>query len=106
MTAQGPSGDASVPLANNALIALSEAVAAVGRWQAPIQLNETTASYFKRLATVSTREEATRYRAVLDPQSPAAARALEYLFARMNRVDASMLEYVADADRITTAATG
>lgn len=90
LTAQGPSGHASVPLANNALIALSEAVAAVGRWQAPIQLNETTASYFERLATVSTPEDAARYRAVLDPQSPAATRALEY-FLRNEPSHASML---------------
>jgi acetylornithine deacetylase/succinyl-diaminopimelate desuccinylase-like protein len=90
LTAQGPSGHASVPLLSNAVIALSEAVAAVGRWQAPIQLNETSASYFRRLATVSSPADAARYRAVLDPQSPAAAAALEY-FLQNEPTHASML---------------
>lgn len=90
LTAQGTAGHASVSLSDNALIVLAEAVAKVGRWQTPIRLNETTASYFKRLATVSTPDDAARYRAVLDAQSPAAFAALEY-FVKHEPSHASML---------------
>ena len=50
MTADGPSGHASIPLANNALAALARAVARVHEWKAPVRLNETTRSYFSGLA--------------------------------------------------------
>jgi len=40
---------------------LSAAVAAVGRWQAPVRLNETTKAYFERLAAISQPEDAARY---------------------------------------------
>lgn len=90
LTARGTAGHASVSLSDNALIALAEATAKVGRWQTPIRLNETTASYFKRLASVSPPDEAARYRAVLDAQSPGAAAALEY-FVKHEPSHASML---------------
>lgn len=51
-TAHGPSGHASVPLADNVLAALARSVAKVHAWQSPVRLNETTRLYFERLATV------------------------------------------------------
>jgi acetylornithine deacetylase/succinyl-diaminopimelate desuccinylase-like protein len=42
-----------------------------------MRLNDTTRSYFEKLATVSTPEEAARYRALLDPKQAPAAR--EYM---------------------------
>lgn len=51
-TATGPSGHASIPLANNALAALARSAAKVHTWNAPTRLNETTRSYFWALARV------------------------------------------------------
>jgi acetylornithine deacetylase/succinyl-diaminopimelate desuccinylase-like protein len=67
LTATGVAGHASVPLQTNALIHLSQAIEAVAQWKAPIRLNETTATYFRRLAQISPPQEAARYRDVLDP---------------------------------------
>src|SRR5207249_11118542 len=78
LTARGTSGHGSVPLADNPLVHLAAAVAAVGRWRAPIRLSETTTEYFKRLAAISLAEDAERYRAILNPASPKAKEADEY----------------------------
>jgi acetylornithine deacetylase/succinyl-diaminopimelate desuccinylase-like protein len=48
--ASGPSGHASIPLPNNALVALARAVARVHEWKASVGLNEATRSYFSGLA--------------------------------------------------------
>ena len=50
------------------------AVAAVGRWRAPIRLNETTRAYFTRLAAISAPEDAARYRERARARIPEAAR--------------------------------
>jgi acetylornithine deacetylase/succinyl-diaminopimelate desuccinylase-like protein len=67
LIARGPAGHGSVPLETNAVAHLSKAVAAIADWPTPIRLNETTSMYFERLASISTPEEAERYRAVSDP---------------------------------------
>jgi acetylornithine deacetylase/succinyl-diaminopimelate desuccinylase-like protein len=67
VTARGVAGHGSVPLETNALAHLGEAVGKIAAWTPPMRLNETTAAYFKRLATVSSPEEAARYRALLSP---------------------------------------
>jgi acetylornithine deacetylase/succinyl-diaminopimelate desuccinylase-like protein len=75
LIARGPAGHGSVPLMTNAIAHLSKAVTAVTEWQPPIELNDTTAAYFSRLAQISTPEQARHYRAVLsgDAQAVAAA---------------------------------
>jgi acetylornithine deacetylase/succinyl-diaminopimelate desuccinylase-like protein len=50
--ANGPSGHGSVPLPNNAIAALSRALARVHDWKAPVRLNDTTREYFRRRATI------------------------------------------------------
>jgi acetylornithine deacetylase/succinyl-diaminopimelate desuccinylase-like protein len=67
VTAHGVAGHGSVPLESNALAHLGEAVGAIAAWTPPMRLNETTAAYFKRLASVSSPEEAARYLALLNP---------------------------------------
>src|SRR5688500_14993680 len=67
VTARGVAGHGSVPLENNALAHLGEAVGKIAAWTPPMRINETTAAYFKRLATVSSPEEAKRYQALLSP---------------------------------------
>ena len=79
LTARGTSGHASRPLPDNAVVHLAAAVAALGRWRAPIRLNETTTEHFKRLAEMSPASEAEHLRAILRPGSPQAAAADDYL---------------------------
>jgi acetylornithine deacetylase/succinyl-diaminopimelate desuccinylase-like protein len=67
LTATGASGHASIPLESNALVRLATAIEKIARWEAPIRLNETTATYFRRLAEISPPEAAARYRDVLVP---------------------------------------
>ncbi len=73
LVATGTSGHGSVPRMDNALIHLGEAVEKVGRWETPMRLNDTTRTYFEKLATMSTPERAARYNGVLNPKSAEAA---------------------------------
>jgi acetylornithine deacetylase/succinyl-diaminopimelate desuccinylase-like protein len=68
LVATGTSGHGSVPRVDNAVVHLSAAVGKIGAWETPMHLNETTRTYFQRLATVSPPDKAARYRALLDPQ--------------------------------------
>ena len=52
MTARGPGGHASVPLAGNAVIRLGRALAAVGAHREPILMNPTTREFFGQLSKV------------------------------------------------------
>ncbi len=63
----GTSGHASVPRVDNALIHLSAAVEKVGTWQTPMRLNDTTRTYFEKLANISSPESAARYKGLTDP---------------------------------------
>jgi acetylornithine deacetylase/succinyl-diaminopimelate desuccinylase-like protein len=90
LTATGPSGHGSAPLPGNAIVHLSAAVAALGKWRIPIRLNDTTREFFNRMALVSEGDDRLRYRAVLSPDSPAAA-AADASFAEREPRYASML---------------
>ena len=65
LTARGTAGHGSVPLRTNAVVKLTTAVSSVAKWKPPISFNETTAAYFKRLASISDPAAANRYRAIL-----------------------------------------
>jgi acetylornithine deacetylase/succinyl-diaminopimelate desuccinylase-like protein len=73
LVANGTSGHGSVPRMDNALIHLGAAVEKVGRWQTPMRLNDTTRTYFEKLATISSPENAARYNALLNRKSAEAA---------------------------------
>ncbi len=73
LVATGTSGHGSVPRMDNALIHLGAAVEKVGRWETPMRLNDTTRTYFEKLATISTPEKAARYNALLNPRTADAA---------------------------------
>jgi len=77
LSVKGTAGHGSVPLADNAIGRLSKAVARVADWQPPMRLNDTTRTYFERLATISTPEERARYNGLLDPARSAGVQ--EYL---------------------------
>jgi len=90
LTARGVAGHGSVPLKTNAVLNLAGAVAAVGLWQPPVRLNETTGAYFKRLADISTPEEAKRYLAALSLDPKVTAEVANWFFEHEPR-HASML---------------
>jgi acetylornithine deacetylase/succinyl-diaminopimelate desuccinylase-like protein len=90
LTASGTSGHGSVPRLDNPVVHLAAAVAALGTWKPPIRLTETTKEYFTRLTTFALPQDAARYRAVLNPESKAAADAVDY-FAEHDPSKASML---------------
>jgi acetylornithine deacetylase/succinyl-diaminopimelate desuccinylase-like protein len=73
LVAKGTSGHGSVPRLDNALIHLGGAVQRVGTWETPMRLNDTTRTYFEKLASTSRPEQAARYNALLNPQRSAAA---------------------------------
>jgi acetylornithine deacetylase/succinyl-diaminopimelate desuccinylase-like protein len=85
LTASGPSGHGSVPLQGNAVVHLANAIAKVGAWKAPVRLNEITRAYFQRLATISTPEEAARYRAIIGTDQAKARAADNHFLAHEPR---------------------
>jgi acetylornithine deacetylase/succinyl-diaminopimelate desuccinylase-like protein len=79
VTSRGVAGHGSVPLEGNALAHLGEAVGRIAAWTPPQRINETTAAYFKRLASVSSAEAAQRYRDLLNPDPKISGPADTYL---------------------------
>jgi acetylornithine deacetylase/succinyl-diaminopimelate desuccinylase-like protein len=72
LVVNGTSGHGSVPRTDNALVHLSAAVAKIGTWETPLRLNDTTRTYFERLAGISSPEAAARYSGIADPRRGAA----------------------------------
>jgi acetylornithine deacetylase/succinyl-diaminopimelate desuccinylase-like protein len=72
LVSNGPAGHGSRPLRTNAVVHLAQAVAKVAAWQPPMRLNDTTRTYFERLATISTPEDRDRYNGLLNPDKTAA----------------------------------
>jgi acetylornithine deacetylase/succinyl-diaminopimelate desuccinylase-like protein len=77
LVAHGMAGHGSRPIPMNAVVRLARAVARAGAWETPVRLNETTRTYFERLAAISPPADAARYRGILDP---ARARAIDRYF--------------------------
>lgn len=77
LVARGTAGHGSIPLTDNAVARLSQAVARAAGWQTPMKLNDTTRAYFERLAGVSSPEDAARYNSLTHPERSAAVQ--EYL---------------------------
>jgi acetylornithine deacetylase/succinyl-diaminopimelate desuccinylase-like protein len=80
LVAHGISGHGSIPLKSNAIVHLAGAVAKVGEWRPEIRFNETTGSYFRKLASVSPPEVAKYYRDVLSTDPKARKAADDWLF--------------------------
>jgi acetylornithine deacetylase/succinyl-diaminopimelate desuccinylase-like protein len=79
LIARGPAGHGSVPSRNNAVTRLSAAVGRVASWTPPLRLNETTGTYFRKLAAMSPPEIAAKYRDVLNPDVKVNGPAAEWL---------------------------
>ena len=71
--ATGTSGHGSMPRMDNAITHLAAAVGRVGSWQPPMRMNETTKTFFERLAKISPPDEAKLYAALNDPAQSEAA---------------------------------
>src|SRR5262245_20834365 len=80
LVARGISGHGSVPLKTNAIVHLAGAVAKIGAWRPDVRFNETTGTYFRRLASVSPPEVAKIYRDVLSTDPKVRAAADDWLF--------------------------
>jgi acetylornithine deacetylase/succinyl-diaminopimelate desuccinylase-like protein len=88
LVAKGPSGHGSRPLRTNAVVHMARAVQTIAAWDPPMRFNDTTRYYFEKLATVSSPEEAARFKGLFDPQKAPAIR--EYL-AEHDPISYSML---------------
>ncbi len=63
----GPAGHGSVPNQNSAVLGVAAAIGRIGAWTPPLRLNETTASYFRKLSTIVEPDVAKKYRDLLNP---------------------------------------
>ena len=88
LVSHGPAGHGSRPLKTNAVVHLSNAVGKVAAWQTPMRLNDTTRTYFERLAGISTPEEAARYNGLVNPDK---TNAIQEYFAENEPGHYSML---------------
>ena len=80
LVARGISGHGSVPLKSNAIVHMAGAVARVGEWRPEIRFNETTGTYFRKLAAISPPDVAKIYRDVLSTDPKVRAAADDWLF--------------------------
>jgi acetylornithine deacetylase/succinyl-diaminopimelate desuccinylase-like protein len=88
LVAKGISGHGSRPLRSNAVVHLAKAVETIAAWDPPMRFNDTTRFYFEKMASVSSPEEAARFKGLFDSQKAPAIR--EYL-AEHDPIDYSML---------------
>lgn len=80
LTARGVAGHGAVPLRTNSVVHLSRAITKISDWKTPIKLNETTRTYFTRLATMVGPDSAQRYRDIIGNDAVRQAAADEYFF--------------------------
>jgi len=88
LIAKGPAGHGSRPLRTNAVVHLAKAVETIAAWDPPMRFNDTTRYYFEKMATVSSPEEAARFKGLFDSVKAPAVR--EYL-AEHDPISYSML---------------
>ena len=61
LVARGTPGHGSKPTLDNAVVTLANAIAKAAAWETEVRLNDTTRTYFRRLAEISAPEDAFRY---------------------------------------------
>lgn len=69
LVAHGSSGHGSVPVLDNPVTHLAQAVAKLGTWETPTRPNETTREFFARLATISPPEQAVWFNKIDAPET-------------------------------------
>lgn len=90
LVAHGTAGHGSIPLKSNAIVHLAAAVARIGDWRPDIKLNETTTTYFGKLAEIAPPEEAKYYRDILSADPNVRRSADNWLLEHLPKED-SML---------------
>jgi acetylornithine deacetylase/succinyl-diaminopimelate desuccinylase-like protein len=80
LVAHGISGHGSVPLKSNAIVHLAGAVAKIGAWRPDVRFNETTGTYFRKLAAISPPDVSKYYRDILSSDPKVRAAADDWLF--------------------------
>ena len=80
LVSHGISGHGSVPLKSNAIVHLASAVSRIGEWRPDVRFNETTGTYFRKLAAISPPEVAKYYRDVLSTDPKVRKAADDWLF--------------------------
>lgn len=68
LVARGTPGHGSIPRLDNAVMILANAISRAAAWQTEMRLNETTETYFSRMAAISPPEEAYLYENVTNPE--------------------------------------
>jgi len=71
LVARGTPGHGSIPRLDNAVMILANAVAKAAAWQTEMRLNETTETYFRRMAAIAPPDEAVLYENVANPEMTA-----------------------------------
>ena len=76
LTVTNPGGHSSLPVPDNAIYHLADALVRLKNFQFPLELNDVTRDYFERMASVETGQEAADMRAIVrsTPDPAAAAR--------------------------------
>ncbi len=74
LVATGIAGHGSRPMRSNAIVHLSRAVETIAMWDPPMRLNDTTRTYFEKLAQISPPADAQRFRDLMDPAKAPAVR--------------------------------
>lgn len=72
LVARGTPGHGSRPTLANAVVILANAVAKAGAWDTEVRFNETTRTYFQRMAEISSSEDAYRYNNIENPEEAGA----------------------------------
>ncbi len=67
LVATGQSGHASIPVLDNPITHLAQAVTRLGTWETPTRLNDTTREFFSRLASIAPPDQAALFRSLEDP---------------------------------------
>ncbi|MEO8681414.1 MAG: M20/M25/M40 family metallo-hydrolase [Vicinamibacterales bacterium] len=80
LVAHGISGHGSVPLKSNPIARLGAAVGRFADWQPNVRIDETTGTYFRRLAMLAPPEQARYYRDVISPDPKVASAAVDWLW--------------------------
>jgi len=68
-----PGGHSSLPVPENAIYHLADALGRLEQFQFPVELNEVTRAYFERMASIETGQRAADMRAILSQPPDAAA---------------------------------
>jgi acetylornithine deacetylase/succinyl-diaminopimelate desuccinylase-like protein len=84
---KNPGGHSSLPSKDNAIYHLANGLARLSRFDFPFRLNETTRSYFERVATIAAPDVAADMRAIVAPTPDVAA--IEHL-SKVTRYNAQM----------------